>query len=108
MTAIQVRLQEQVAPTKETPELSAQLLLNHKNTAAALEGLDKALKAGPERATLHYLKALAHAQLGQVQESADALGQAMGLDPDIIFQFRLEPDFDGIRHSGPFATLLRG
>jgi hypothetical protein len=30
------------------------------------------------------------------------------LDADLLFQFRLEPDFDGIRHSGPFATLLRG
>jgi len=76
---------------------SIQLLLNQKNPQAALEALGKAIQAGPERVALHYLKAVAHAQLGQGQESAEALGRAAELDPDILFQFRLEPDFDGIR-----------
>jgi tetratricopeptide (TPR) repeat protein len=108
LTAIEARLHEQDAPSKETAELSAQLLLNRKNPEAALEALDKALKASPERGALHYLKAVAHAQLGQVQESADALAKAAEFDADVLFQFRLEPDFDGIRHSGSFAALLRG
>ena len=108
LTAIQARLQDQGAPGKETAELSAQLLLNRKNPEAALEGLDKAIKTAPERSSLHYLKAVAHAQLGQGQESAEALGRAADLDADVRFQFRLEPDFDSLRHSGPFAALLRG
>ena len=108
LAAIQARLQEQGAPAKETAEFSIQLLLNQKSPQAALDAVDKALQAGPERVALHYLKALAHAQLGQTQESAEALGRAAGLDPDILFQFRLEPDFDSIRHSGSFAALLRG
>jgi tetratricopeptide (TPR) repeat protein len=107
LTAIQARLQEQGEPGRETAELSAQLLLNKKNPAAALELLDKTLAAHPERAKLHYLKAVAHAQAGQGQESADALAKAAELDADILFQFRLEPDFDSLRHSGPFATLPR-
>jgi tetratricopeptide (TPR) repeat protein len=107
LTAIEARLHEQDAPSKETAEMSAQLLLNRKNPEAALEALDKAIKASPERSTLHYLKAVAHAQLGQGQESAEALAKAAELDTDVLFQFRLEPDFDGLRQSGPFAALLR-
>jgi len=108
LTAIQARLQEQGAAITETAEFSVQLLLNQRNAQGALEALDLAIKARPERAALHYLKAVAHAQLTQNQESADALGRAVELDADLLFQFRLEPDFDGIRHSGPFAALLRG
>jgi tetratricopeptide (TPR) repeat protein len=107
LAAIQARLHEQGAGAKENAEFSIQLLLNQKNPQAALEALGKAIQAGPERVALHYLKAVAHAQLGQGQESAEALGRAAELDPDILFQFRLEPDFDGIRHSAPFAALLR-
>jgi len=86
----------------------AQLLLNKKNPAAALEALEPALKAFPDRGALHYLKAVAHAQQGQGQEAADALARAVELNGDLLFQFRLEPDFDSVRHSGPFAALLRG
>jgi len=108
LAAIEARLHGQDAPGAEAAEMSAQFLLNQKNPQEALDALDKAIKAMPERAVLHYLKAMAHAQLGQIQESADALGKAAEFDADLLFQFRLEPDFDSIRHSGPFATLLRG
>jgi len=108
LVAIQARLQERETPALETPELSAQLLLNKKNPAAALEALEPALKAFPDRGALHYLKAVAHAQQGQGQEAADALARAVELNGDLLFQFRLEPDFDSVRHSGPFAALLRG
>jgi tetratricopeptide (TPR) repeat protein len=108
LAAIEARLHAQDAPGAEVAEMSAQLLLNQKNPQAALEALDNGIKALPERAALHYLKAVAYAQLGQVQESADALAKAAEFDADMLFQFRLEPDFDSIRHSGPFATLLRG
>jgi len=107
LAAIQARLQEQDAASAGTPELTAQLMLNKNSAATALEVVDRALQAHPERATLHYLKAVAHAQLDQGQESAEALAKAVELDADFLFQFRLEPDFDGIRHTGPFAALLR-
>lgn len=108
LAAIEARRHAEAAPEAQAAEMSATLLLNQKNPQEALEALDKGIKAMPERAALHYLKAVAHAQLGQIQESADALGKAAEFDADVIFQFRLEPDFDDIRHSGPFATLLRG
>jgi len=108
LAAIEARLQEQDAAPAEIPEMSAQLLLNKKTPAAALEILDKALQALPERAVLSYLKAVAHAQLEQGQEAADALAKAVELDADFLFQFRLEPDFENLRHTGPFAALNRG
>ena len=107
LAAVEARLQEQGKPVEETPELTAQLLLNRKQSEPALAGLDQALAAQPQRATLHYLKAVAHAQLEQGQEAADALAKAVELDPDFLFQFRLEPDFDSLRHSGAFAVLTR-
>jgi len=108
LAAIQARLLERGEATREAPELAAQVLLNQHESEAALAGLDKALAAAPERAPLLYLKALAHAQLDQAQEAADALGRAIKGDGDFLYQFRLEPDFDAIRHSAPIATLLRG
>jgi tetratricopeptide (TPR) repeat protein len=108
LAAIEARLQERGEASRETPELAAQVLLNQRESAAALAGLDKALANAPERAPLHYLKALAHAQLDQAQEAADALAKAVKGDADFLYQFRLEPDFDGIRHSAPIAALLRG
>jgi len=108
LAAIRARILERGEASKQTPELSAQVLLNQRDPEAALAGLDKAIAATPERASLHYLKALAHAQLDQAQESADALAAAVKGDADFLFQFRLEPDFDSLRHSAPFAALLRG
>ena len=108
LAAIQARLEQQEGAPEETAEMSAQLLLNQKSPAAALEAVEKALLALPERATLHYLKAVALAQLEQGQESADSLTKAVELDPDFLFQFHLEPDFENLRHTGPFAALNRG
>ena len=107
LAAIQARLQERGEPSKESGELAIQLMLNRKDAEAALARAEKALGAAPERAALHYLKAVAHAQLGHAQESADALARAVDLDPDLVYQFRLEPDFEGVRQSAPFVALLR-
>lgn len=108
LTAVQARLDEQGKSAPVSPELSAQVLLNQGDFAGALALLDKASLAQPERAALHYLKALVLAQLDQPQEAADALTRAAELDADVLFQFRLESDFDGVRNSGPFTALVRG
>ncbi|MGA2083096.1 MAG: tetratricopeptide repeat protein [Holophaga sp.] len=108
LAAIQARLRERGEPSKEAVEMTIQLLLNRKDAETALARIEKALGAASGRPALHYLKAVAHAQLGQAQESAEALARAVELEPDLIFQFRLEPDFEPVRHSAPFAALLRG
>jgi tetratricopeptide (TPR) repeat protein len=105
LTALQDRLKDGAAPCHETLEMSVQLLLNRRSSVAALEVLDKAINESSHRAVLHYLKAIAHAQLEQDQESADALIKAVALDGDFIFRFRLEPDFDNVRNADAFLTL---
>ena len=108
LTAIQARIDANKTQGPLSPELAAQLLLNQQDANGALELVAKALQAQPDRAVLHYLNAVAFAQLEQVEASAEALAKAVELDPDVLFQFRLESDFDGLRHQAPFAVLLKG
>jgi predicted Zn-dependent protease len=108
LKAIQARLESQGASTPQAAELTVQVELNHRDPDAALALVEAGLKAHPDHAGLHYLKALALAQLDQAQPAADALTQATSLDPGLIYQFRLEADFDGVRHSAPFAVFHRG
>ncbi|BDU72886.1 TPR end-of-group domain-containing protein [Mesoterricola silvestris] len=106
--AIQSRLENQEAVLPQTAELSVQVELNRRAPEAALTLAEEGIKAHAGHAGLHYLKALALAQLDQAQPAADALSQAISLDPGLIYQFRLEADFDGLRHSAPFAVFNRG
>jgi len=108
LAGIRTRLESQVAQAPLTPELSVQVALNHHDPEAALAQAEEGLKAHPDHAGLHYLKALALAQLDQAQPSADALVKATSLDPGLIYQFRLDADFDGLRHAAPFAVFNRG
>lgn len=108
LKAIQSRLENLDASLPQTAELAVQVELNRHAPEAALALVEEALKAHPGHAGLHYLKALALAQLDQAQPAADALSQATELDPGVIYQFRLEADFDGVRHSAPFAVFNRG
>ena len=83
------------------------MLLNHQDSKGALALLDKATKAAPTHATLHYLKAIAHAQAGEAEAAADSLNRAMLLDGDLLHVYRLEPDFDSVRNQAPFAAIER-
>ena len=87
----------------EEPEAEVQALLNHHSHAEALKSLAKALKAQPKKADLHYLKAVALAQAGEAEPCAEALKQAIALDKDTLYLFRLEPDFAEFRKSPVFA-----
>lgn len=108
LKAIQSRLENLEADLPQTAELSAQVALNRRDPDSALALVEEGLKSHPDHAGLHYLKALALAQLDQTQPAADALTQATTLDPGLIYQFRLEADFDSLRHSAPFAAFNRG
>jgi len=103
-----LRVCEAAKPAKgpgPAPELQAQLHLNRRETKEALEILDKALKAHKDRAQLHFLKAIAHAQLGDAAASAGALTTAVQLDDDLRFIYRLEPDFDIFRREAAFVPF---
>ncbi len=87
----------------EEPEVGVQVLLNRRDHAEALKAIAKALKADPKKADLHYLKAVALAQAGEAEPCAEALKQAIALDKDMLYLFRLEPDFAEFRKSPIFA-----
>jgi len=108
LTAIQARADAKLTQGAAAPELAAQVLLNEQDAAGALALLERAVATQPGRAVLHYLTAVACAQLDQVEASAAALAKAVELDADVLFQFRLESDFDGLRHQAPFVALLKG
>ena len=105
LAAIQDRLKVCNDPCNETLEMSAQLFLNEKKSLAAMEVIDRAISESSQRAVLYYLKAIAYAQLEQDQESAAALMRALELDPNFIFLFRLESDFDSVRNTDAFLEL---
>ena len=107
LAAIAARREAQGVEAKPGAAMAIQLLLNQRDSEAALAKAEEALAAHPDEAALHYLKALACAQQGLGQESAEALARAVERDPNLIYQFRLEPDFDVLRHTGPFAALQR-
>lgn len=91
---------------KRAPEVEAQMLLNAKDAEAALKVVDKALKAHPEMAKLHYLRAVALAQLDQEDPCAASLKTALELDSDLTYQFRMEPDFEDMRDHPAFGFAL--
>lgn len=93
--------------TTDSPEGDAQWLLNKKDATAALALLEKSIKATPTSGILHFLKATAHAQVGDAEASADALNRSLLLNGDLIHLYRLETDFDAVRNMAPFAAIER-
>lgn len=89
------------------PEGEAQWLLNKKDSAGALSLLEKSIKAAPTSGILHFLKATAHAQLGDAEAAAEALNRSMLLNGDLLHLYRLETDFDAVRNMAPFAAIER-
>lgn len=89
------------------PEGDAQWLLNKKDSVGALALLEKSIKAAPTSGILQFLKATAHAQLGDAEASAEALNRSMLLNGDLLHLYRLETDFDSVRNMAPFAAIER-
>ncbi len=87
------------------PVLAAQLTLNRGEADEALAVIEKGLKADGKDARLHYLKAIAYAQKEDAESAAAAMKQALGLNPELMHQYRLERDFDRVRPSAAFAAL---
>ena len=85
------------------PITEIQGCLNHRHTEQAIKLSEKALKTHPTRGSLHYLLAVAFAQAENTEASADSLKKAVELDPDFVFQWHMEPDFNPIRKSPLFA-----
>lgn len=106
LTAIETRL-EKPESGKDLPHLVAILHLNKREGEVALEVLEKALKTDAGDAKLNFLKATALAQLGKVEQAAEAIQKAFTADPDLQVLFHLERDFDGVRYASAFAAFER-
>lgn len=85
------------------PVTEIQACLNRRAHEEALKLAEKAIKGHPAKASLHYLKAVAHAQAENAEGSAESLKKALDLDGDLVFQWHMEPDFNPIRKSPLFA-----
>jgi len=88
-------------------EMTIQVHLNRGEAQEALSVAEKAIKTDQGHSCLHYLKAVALAQLGQAEPSAEALRQALALEPGLHHQFFLEKDFDSVRATSVFAEFER-
>lgn len=91
----------------DVPAMQATLHLNLKEGQAALDVLEPALKKDADNPRLNFLKAAALVHLGKADLAAEALGKAIAADPSIQVLFRLEPDFDAVRHGSAFAVFER-
>lgn len=80
-----------------------QACLNRRETENAIQLAEKAIKASPSKGVLHYLRAVAFAQGDNVEGAADSLRRATELEPDLVYQWHMERDFDGVRKSTLFA-----
>ena len=90
-----------------SPEGDVQWLLNKKDSTGALALLEKSIKAAPASGILQFLKATAHAQLGDAEAAAEVLNRSLLLNSDLIHLYRLETDFDAVRNTAPFAAIER-
>ncbi|MBP1627972.1 MAG: hypothetical protein H6Q00_2447 [Holophagaceae bacterium] len=88
-------------------EMAVQVHLNRGEAKEALALAESVLKADSGRATVHYLKAVALAQLGEADASAEALGKALAIEPGLHHQYLLEKDFDGVRATSVFGEYER-
>lgn len=99
------RKQAGASTAKPSAELEASVLLNGRRSEEALTLMDKALAADKARPTLCYLKALALVQMSRFEESAEALRQALTLDPSLKHQYLMEPDFNPARRQACFVDF---
>lgn len=85
------------------PITEVQACLNRQDANEALKLIEKALKGPAAKGPLYYLRAVAFAQGENTEGAAESLKKAMELDPDFVFQWHMEPDFNSIRKSPLFA-----
>ncbi len=90
-----------VVAADATTEIQA--CLNRREPDEAIKLSEKALKGHPSQGSLYYLRAVAFAQAENADACAESLKKACELDPDFVFQWYMEPDFNPIRKSPLFS-----
>jgi tetratricopeptide (TPR) repeat protein len=90
---------------KVSPESKAVYLLNCRDAEACVAFLESPAAGKTPSPQLLYLKATALAQLGKAEPAAESLKKALAGDPGLRFLYILEPDFNRVRSSTPFAGI---
>lgn len=90
-------------PRPDDPMMDIQIELNRKNCDQALSLIAAQVENPQNKAKLHYLKSLAYAQKGDAEQCSSALKSAIGLDKNLAFLWRLEPDAQEMRKNQIFA-----
>jgi tetratricopeptide (TPR) repeat protein len=100
---------ERAAPAVTTAEDHYNLgvaLLNQRRLREAEAHLEEALRLAPEGDHIHYALALSRGLGGDIQRASQSLRRAIELQPRNRGQARHDPDFAGLLHQQPIATLL--
>ncbi len=105
LTMLARRAQGTSAKEESNPELEAMVALNSRDFPAALALAEKGLVILPQRAQLHYIKALALVKTGKPEAGAEALRTSVSLQRDLVYQYQLEPDFNSVRHHASFVEF---
>ncbi len=74
--------------------------------AQAIDALERAERAHPDEALLHYNLACYWSLAGNSGRALVELGMALDLDADYRYQAPREPDFDAIRNHPEFDRLI--
>ena len=82
-------------------------LINRRDLELAERHLREALKLEPARDYIYYALALAQGLRGDLYGAGESLKRAIELEPRVRTQARNDPDFAGLVHQPPLATLLR-
>jgi hypothetical protein len=99
------RRQAEVGIEAAGPELTASQRINLRDWQGALAVLDAALAREPERAPLHYLRAIALVLGENPGAAAESLRKAMALDRSMLFLYQMEPDFNPVRRNSLFVEF---
>ena len=83
-------------------------LVNDRKLDEALRVIRKGLSKDPNRAHLHYLKAVVKVLAGESRSAYQPLKKAISLDPATRILARRDPDLRAVVRRKPFATLVFG
>lgn len=93
--------------TEETVDIlaAATAALNRKQPQEAQALLEKAEAEVKTRPAFHYLCAQVQAVEGNLDAAAGCLSKALAGNPDLLYTYMLEPDFEAARRHPAFVAL---
>ena len=79
---------------------------NRSNFQKAIDYFSGAIQLHPKGEYIYYALAASYAQLGQTEQAMRSLNKSIQLNPKSRFHARNDPDFEPVRSSPEFASLI--